>query len=584
MARTDIRAEGGEEIAKRRSPPLSRATGGGFRYALPALLICAFAGATSASASSYQSLDKVARDWRAFQPPKVENCAPDYSVAAMTEKANGLATFQKRFEAIATKGWPVARANDKRLIAAEMNGMDFDLRVLKPWARDPAFYASVWGEDSDVPEHEGPSIFPPIDLQSYKYPLPKADQAALTCLIGAIPKTLADARINLKDANARDLWVYGAAAFAGQSATLAALSAGTLDMRTLEGTKRADMTGADQTLLDAIAKARAAAAEFRVWLETEAPSKMGPSGVGRENYDWYMKNVHLVPYGWNEQVVILRRELERSRASLALEEFRNRNAPPLQPVNDAEAWRAMAKEKMQALTDFLIDNDLVADKSYFRDAMTAQIGDYTPPEKRNFFSHGMALDPSGLYSHSYHWIELARLKHEPHRMAVRAAEPLYDIYDARSEGLATAMEELLMHAGLYDKSPHSREIVWAMLANRAARGLASLYVQANEMTLEEAGRFHGKWTPRAWSDPKSDLVAFEQLLYLRQPGYGTSYITGKLALDRLISDYAFDQEQRGKAFTLPEFFRTMNTSGVVPFALIETDMTSDPLQLPETDR
>ena len=160
-----------------------------------------------------------------------------------------------------------------------------------------------------------------------------------------------------------------------------------------------------------------------------------------------------------------------------------------------------------------------------------------------------------------------------------SVNPLYDMYDSRSEGLATAMEELLMDAGLYDKSPRGREIVWAMLANRAARGLASLYVQANEMTLEEAGRFHAVWTPRGWSDPKSDLVAFEQLLYLRQPGYGTSYITGKLELDRLISEYSFEQEQKGRKFSLPEFFRSLNASGVIPFALITSDMVDDTLPI-----
>jgi Bacterial protein of unknown function (DUF885) len=239
----------------------------------------------------------------------------------------------------------------------------------------------------------------------------------------------------------------------------------------------------------------------------------------------------------------------------------------------------MATAKMQTLVDFLIDNRVVDDQKYFRAAMAAQLGDYTPPAERNFFANGAARDPSALYSHEYHWIELARRKHEPNRSPVRAATPLYDMYDSRSEGLATAMEELLMDAGLYDKSPRGREIVWAMLANRAARGLASLYVQANEMTLEEAGRFHAVWTPRGWSDPKSDLVAFEQLLYLRQPGYGTSYITGKLELDRLISEYSFEQEQKGKKFNLPEFFRKLNASGVIPFSLVTSDMVDDPLPI-----
>jgi uncharacterized protein (DUF885 family) len=139
------------------------------------------------------------------------------------------------------------------------------------------------------------------------------------------------------------------------------------------------------------------------------------------------------------------------------------------------------------------------------------------------------------------------------------------------------MEEVLMHAGLYDELPRGREIVWAMLANRAARGLASLHVQANEMTLAEAGRFHAEWTPRRWSDPQSDLVGFEQLLYLRQPGYGTSYIIGKLQFDRLLADVAQAREIRGEPFAFPAFFRAVATVGILPFALIEQELKAAPL-------
>ncbi len=548
---------------------------------LPAVWLLPEGAMSATSVSDYQSLVELWKKWRQFEPAAVENCVPDYSAAAMSQKAPQLATFQHQLTAIDSSGWSVAQLGDKKLVAAELNGMDFELRVVKPWARDPSFYANVWGEDSDVPEHEGPSIHPMVDLQSYKYPLSTADQKKLTCLLGAIPALLEQAKVNLGDSNARDLWLYGGRAFREQSKTLAAYAAGKLEMRTLEGTRHADMTGVEQPLIDAIAKARAATDAFRAWIEAQTPKKTGPSGVGKENYDWYAKNVHLVPYNWDEQVTLLRRELSRARASLALEEFRNRNLPPLEPVNDPQAWRALARAKMQTLVDFLINNHLVDDQKYFRAAMAAQLGDYTPPQERNFFAHGAARDPSALYSHEYHWIELARRKHEPNPSPIRAATPVYDIYDSRSEGLATAMEELLMDAGLYDQSPRGREVVWAMLANRAARGLASLYVQANEMTLEEAGKFHALWTPRGWSDPKSDLVAFEQLLYLRQPGYGTSYITGKLQLDRLISEYSFAQEQQGKKFALPEFFRQLNASGVVPIELISADMVRDTLPIKE---
>ena len=88
-----------------------------------------------------------------------------------------------------------------------------------------------------------------------------------------------------------------------------------------------------------------------------------------------------------------------------------------------------------------------------------------------------------------------------------------------NEGTATGVEEMFMHAGLYDDNPRSREIVWIMLAQRAARGLGSLYAQANEMTMEEAGSIHMNWTPRGWMKTEPELRIFEQHLYLRQPGY-----------------------------------------------------------------
>ena len=56
-------------------------------------------------------------------------------------------------------------------------------------------------------------------------------------------------------------------------------------------------------------------------------------------------------------------------------------------------------------------------------------------------------------SHQFHWIELARLRHEPHPSPIRRRRPLFNIYADRSEGFATAMEEVAMQAGLYDDEP-----------------------------------------------------------------------------------------------------------------------------------
>ena len=527
---------------------------------------------TVGASESYDVLVQISQDWRRFEQPVIKNCVPDYGDAAMAAKAQKLAGYRAHLAAIDTHTWPAAKRVDAQLIAAEMNGLDFDLRVRRPWARDPSFYATLFGERSDVPQHEGVSAAPAIDLFAYEFPLSRADQHRLTCLLAAIPTLLAQAKLNLRDSNARDLWVYGVKTLRDQSDLLAHLQAGKLEMRTLEGSKHGSLVGASMPLISAVQRARNATDDFAQWLEAEAPSKNGPSGIGKENYNWYMHNVHLVPYDWEQQVTLLRRELERARAGLSLEEFHNRALPPLDPANSPETFRTLLQGRMQKLTRFLIESGIVPDKAYYRDALAHQVLDYVPPQQRNFFLQATAREPLGLFSHDYHWIELARMKEEPNESPIRRLPALSNMFDSRSEGLATAMEETLMQAGLYDDNPRGREIVWIMLANRAARGLASLYVQANELTLQQAGRFHAQWTPRGWSDPSSELVAFEQLLYLRQPGYGTSYITGKMQFERLLSDYAHQQELAGEPFNIANFFARMSQSGTIPFSLIESEM------------
>ena len=52
-----------------------------------------------------------------------------------------------------------------------MNGFDFYARVLQPWARDPAYYMSVWTEQSDTPAHEGTIHHDIVELWTYEFPL-----------------------------------------------------------------------------------------------------------------------------------------------------------------------------------------------------------------------------------------------------------------------------------------------------------------------------------------------------------------------------------------------------------------------------
>ncbi len=429
----------------------------------------------------------------------MHEAVPDYSATAMAAKAKALPQWRKRLDAIDTRGWPIEQQNDYKLVKAEMNGFDFNLRVLRPWARDPAFYVSVWAARSDCPSREGPLAYPAIELYNFKFPLSAESQRELTTRIGAIPALLTEARQNLKDSNARDLWVWGAGELHNQSEILASLEAGTLTVSTLEGSQHADLAGAGPELHAAIVNARKATDDFIAWLKQMAPGKTGASGVGKENYNWYQQNVHFVPFTWDEQVVLLHRELERAQAALRLEELNNRNLPPLEPVANAAAFEKLTHARLDTFDAFLVTQQIIPDKPYIKPALEQQLGHFVPEDQRIFFTRVTHREPMLLLSHDYHWIDLARMRDEPNPSPIRRLASLSNIWDNRAEGFATAFEEIVMHAGLYDDNPRAKELVWIMLANRAARGLASLYVQANEMNLEQAGQFHAKWTPRGWA-------------------------------------------------------------------------------------
>ena len=529
------------------------------------------APAATSAQSTHTQLVQLFGDWRAFNHPAIKAGRPDYSAAAMAARAARLPEFRQRLAAVDRTGWTASQIGDYRLVEAEMNGLDFFHRVLRPWARDPGFYQTVFADMSDVPAHEGPSAEPNIDLYSFTYPLSRADDARLTELLGAVPALLADARINLAESQAHDLWAYGNRAFVEQAEALAALETGKLVMNDLGGRRPATLDGASPALRKAVRDARLATEQFAAWIRAEAPRRVGPSGVGKDNYNWYLTHVLLSPYDFDAQRVLLQRELDRSLASLRLEEVRNRNAPPIAEISDPADYRAMAEQRTAKLYSLLTGAGFIADRPYYRAALAAQTGNYTPPAQRNFFTHVTALDPMPLMSHSTHWIELARLRHEPHPSPIRQTPPLFNIYADRSEGFATAMEEVVMQAGLYDDIPHGRELVWIMLANRAARGLASLGVQANEIGLAQAGQFHAQWTPRGWSDASSRLVGFEQLLYLRQPGYGPSYIVGKMQLDHLLALASHRAQAERRPFVSRDAFAAILASGIVPPAIIEDE-------------
>ncbi len=506
---------------------------------------------------SYDDLVALFEDWREFERPPLLDGAPDYTAERLLRAHAELAGYLSRLDAIDPAGWPVEKQVDWHLVRAELNGFDFNYRVLKPWARDPAFYQSVWTYQSDTPAHEGPTHHAVLELWTYTFPLTDAERTRLVSDLRVIPPLLEQAKANLTG-NARDLWVAGIKNMRDQ-------------LRELEGIEDKIGDGAGRELKTALGQARKATAGFVGWLEQQAPSKNGPSGIGIDNYTWHLRNVHLVPMTWEDEVRLLKRELDRAWQSLRLEEQRNRKLPPLVSIESVAEYDRRANQSVTDYIAWLKNERVMPVPDYYDRALRVRIGEFIPKEKRNFFWTAVHFEPTTLWTHFYHWFDLANMEQVPHASPIRRGPLLYNIWDSRAEGMATGVEEQMMHAGLYDDNRHAREIVWVMLAQRAARGLGSLYAHANTMTMAQAADFHVKWTPRGWMRKDLDLLAFEQHLYLRQPGYGTSYVTGKYLLEQLLAERS--AQVGDEDFELYDFFDEVNRVGVIPVSLIRWQLT-----------
>ena len=507
-----------------------------------------------------EELETLFNDWRQFEFPPLKKGAPDYSYETFRDRMPEFRKLRERLIEIDKSQLDIESKIDWTIIWAEMNGFEFNFRVLKPWERDPAYYKSVWMNRSDVPAHEGPTHHSVIEIWQYNFPLSVTESARLDNQLKVIPILNEQAKINLTG-NAKDLWIAGIRDIDRQVKDLILI----LNYPDVKN---------NQALVISINEAIESTENFLDWLKTESLKKDGPSGIGKENYTWYQQNVHLVPLTWDDEVMILKRELARAWASLKLEEHKNRNLPNLVPASNPEEYNLIANQASEEFLNFLDKEEIIDVKDFYREALNEHLGEYIPEDKRNFFWITAHLDPKPLYSHFFHWFELAEMDLNPSNNIIRKEPLLYNIFDSRNEGVATGVEEMFMQTGLYENSPRSKEIVYILIAQRAARGLGSLYAHANLMSMEEAGKIHSEYTPRGWMKTEKELLIFEQHLYLRQPGYGTSYITGKYLFENALAEYSRLNENDVTA-NLKDFFNKLIKIGSIPMSLFHWEVNND---------
>lgn len=495
-------------------------------------------------AGDYKQLVVLSREFREFQKPVVRDGVPDYSEAAMKRQLRGLKTYRRRLEAIDSGGWPIGRQVDYHLVRAQMNGLEFDHRVMRPWFRDPAFYVVIVFQF-------GPKMFGAIPQGNLS--LPVGDEEELAAKLRAVPETLDQARDNLTE-GCGDLTMLGIRSKRRE--------AGILE-RFIEQLK----TAGSPLVADAV-KALDAVNAFGAWLAAGRRKMDAPSGIGIENYNWHLKHVQLVPYTWHEIMRLSQREYSRAVATMKLQEHRNRKLPPLDPAGAGELITRRFRSARRQLWRYLNEGEVLTPPDYMKPGPQGRCEDHRG--RRDYFVNVLHRDPLPLIPHDVVGHTPDAIRHSRDRRPIRGSGLLYYISSFRAEGLATGIEEILLLSGMLDRRPRSRELTYNLLAHRAARSISDLKMHSNEFTLAEGFTHNVEKTPYRWVRNDSRMMWHDMELYLRQPSYGTSYTVGAVQLQQLMADVAMRQ---GKRFALKRFMDRFLGLGMIPITLARWQLT-----------
>ena len=340
----------------------------------------------------------------------------------------------------------------------------------------------------------------------------------------------AQARTNLTG-NARDLWLLGEQAFRRQTDALHNLADGAANRFPALATAARNAASESETFAD--------------WLLAEADQKDAPSGVGELEYTWNLRNVHLLPYTWEDEKLLVEREIAQALSRLRLEQDRNRDLPEWTGADWSDTFAELSGDFLRYL-----------DQEGIRPASEAD---------------SIVRNPtSGTTASLRPWMQLAGQRNTPELSTIRQAHLANTLYDAR---VPSGMEEFLLQTALEHKSPRSRELAWMLLAQRAARAYGALQQHGLLMDHATATRISAKWMPSRLREQtnEGDLAQLEHR-YLQQAGLGTSYVIGRLEVERLLAVYAQDLDE---PFSLRDFVRAFDRSGQIPISLIYWEMTGD---------
>jgi uncharacterized protein (DUF885 family) len=542
----------------------------GVRRVLAALFLIV---ALSASGQTHaESLDKLGNDfwaWRAKYAPftgddvnRIERHGGirDWSRARIDRQRKDLAEFETRWKKLDPTNWPITQQVDYRLIGSAVARVRWELDINPRWKRDPNFYVAQ-------------TLTAVVEALTVPGPYDAGRSREILTRIENIPSILQQGAENLEKPPAP---------FA--SVAIQALENIRPHLRQMAEALIKSTTLKEEELNNATDRAADALERFRENLREMLPSLPNETAPGRDAYVFFLENVALMSYSPEDLLAMGRQEWNRAVAFEAFEKNRNKDVPPLNTADNIVNWIKEAAEKESQIRKFLEDRGILtvpdwvqhytlrAMPEYLRALQGfGEMDDFTSPSRLNenciryvtepsgklgYFWHATAEDPRPITVHEGipgHYFQLClSWKHE---------DPIRRHYydSGANEGIGFYAEEMMLQTGLFDDSPHTREIIYNFMRLRALRVEVDVKLALGEFTLDEAAKYLQEKVPM-----DSDTARQEAIAFATGPGQAITYQIGKLQIVKFLAEARM---QQGDKFNLRTFHDFVWKNGNVPIAL-----------------
>jgi len=118
---------------------------------------------------------------------------------------------------------------------------------------------------------------------------------------------------------------------------------------------------------------------------------------------------------------------------------------------------------------------------------------------------------------------------------------------------------MMLQAGLFDDSPHTREIIYNFMRLRALRVEVDVKLALGEFTLEQAAKYLQEKVPMDSATAQQEAIAFST-----GPCQAITYQIGKLQIMKFLAEARM---QQGDKFNLRAFHDFVWKNGNVPIEL-----------------